>query len=671
MSMLLKIFQKNKPKIAPNLNIVNGDDGERLDKAEFRELLGKSFKYKHVWLRVKAKIISQIRIRRLIYKAGRMGAVDLRKDSFSTADMKKFFRNNEEKSEAGTIEEAYWSFSMNPECFFRNFWDFYLSVWLLYSCIATPVNLAFFEIKPGDALFVVDMIIDFSFLMDVFFNFFTGYYDKEGAVHLRNRDIALHYCKTWFVLDLIASFPSGIIDIVLGEDHRYSQYDNIVKLVKLRNIGRLLKVTRAVKFFKYSQKENLLTLVQNFFKVTYTVRRALTTILTIIICIHIFGCFFYYTCVYDDFSPNCWIVRYGYQDKPLSDIYLTCVYYSFVTLATIGYGDITPFTNLEKCVVFIWMCISTYFLSFVISSLSSSLSQYDMKRALMDQKLSLLDNFVDELGLDKMTKVKIENEIKLGIMRSTYSSSLKNEVIQDLSGSLKFKIASKMYSGILKSLNFFQNKDQIFVSTIFPLLEAHFYIENEVIYAENDYADYIYFIGQGIVHFIFGESNMTFRVLSPGEYFGDIEIVKHTRRMFSVISPNSCFLLGMGIGLINKVKHDFSKVWNELSLEVNVKQKKLIRSLAEMKVLLNVNVQGQIGKIRSKDLKINIKEEIQTISLEFADRNPQSEIQELFEIAAVEGQNIRKRYQKIEERIEKWRKYKKFNERYLEKFINC
>ena len=663
--MLLKMFQKNQPKIAPNNHFITLEDSGKLDKAEARELLGRDYKFKHIWHRLKAKIISQIRIRRLIVNSGRMAASDLRKDSFSTADMKKFFRTNAEKKTDETIEEVYLRFSMNPECFFRNLWDFYLSGWLLYSCIATPVNLAFFDIKPGDALFVVDMIIDFSFLMDVLLNFFTGFYDKEGAVKLRNRDIALHYCKTWFVLDLIASFPSGIIDTVIADDKDYSRYDNIVKLVKLRNVGRLLKVTRAVKFFKYSQKENFLTSLQNFFKVTYTVRRALTTILTMIIAIHIFGCFFYYTCVFDDFSPSCWIVRYGYQDKPLSDIYLTCIYYSFVTLATIGYGEITPFTVIEKCLVFIWMCISTYFLSFVISSLSSSLSQYDMKRALMDQKLSLLDNFVDELGLDKMTKVKIENEIKLGIMRSTYSSSLKNEVVQDLSGNLKFQIASRMYSGILKSLNFFEKKDQIFISAIFPLLEAHFYIENEVIYAENDYSDYIFFIGQGIVHFIFGESNMTFRVLSSGDYFGDIEIVKHTRRMFSVISPNSCFLLGMGIGLINKVKHDFSKIWNEISLEVNLKQKKLIRSLAEMKVLLNINVQGQIGKIRSKDLKINILEEIQMISLEFADRNPHSEVQELLQIMAKEGQSIKKRYEKIEERIEKWRKYKKFNDKYL------
>jgi CRP-like cAMP-binding protein len=659
------MFQKQQ-KVLPNHDIGITDESGKLDKYEEKSLLNKNFKYLSVWKRVKAKIVSQIRIKRMIIRSE--NALNLRKESFNTADLKKFFISSRKGDSEQTFQGSECRFSINPENFFRNLWDFYLSVWLIYSCIVTPVNLAFLETKPGDPLFVVDMIIDFSFLVDVIINFFTGFYDNEGAIHLGNKEIALNYLKSWFLLDLLASFPSGIIDIVLDDNSSYPRYDNIIRLVKLRNVGRLLKVTRAVKLFRYSKKDSLLSGIQNFFKVTYTVRRAITTILSIIISIHIFACFFYYTCVFSEFSYDCWIVRYGYEDKPLGDIYLTCIYYSFVTLATIGYGEITPSTILEKCVVFVWMCISTYFLSFVISSLSTSLSQYDMKRALMDQKLSLLDNFVDELGLDKFTKSKIENEIKLGIMRSTYSSSLKNEVIQDLSGNLKFKIATRMYSGILKSLKFFNNKDQIFVSTIFPLLEAHYFIENEVIYAENDYADYIYFIGQGVVHYIFGENNTTFRVLSPGEYFGDIEIVKHTRRMFSVISPHESFLLGMGMGMINKVKHDFSKIWNEITEEVNKKQRTLIRSLAEMKVLLQVNVQGQIGKIRSKDLKINIKEEIQMISLEFADRNPLSEIQEMLQIAVDEGQQIRKRYQKIEERIENWRRYKKFNDKFLAKF---
>ena len=117
MSMLLKIFQKNQPKISPNNQMATVEDNEKLGKAEVRELLGRNYKYKPVWLRVKAKIISQIRIRRLIFKSGRMGAFDLRKDSFSTADMKKFFRNNEEKSKDGTIKELYWSFSMKARTF--------------------------------------------------------------------------------------------------------------------------------------------------------------------------------------------------------------------------------------------------------------------------------------------------------------------------------------------------------------------------------------------------------------------------------------------------------------------------------------------------------------------------------------------------------------------------
>jgi hypothetical protein len=64
--------------------------------------------------------------------------------------------------------------------------------------------------------------------------------------------------------------------------------------------------------------------------------------------VHVMGCLWYFLAKYDGLSPDTWIVRYGIQDASKSEIYLSCAYYIFTTITTVGYGDIAPYTFNEK-----------------------------------------------------------------------------------------------------------------------------------------------------------------------------------------------------------------------------------------------------------------------------------------------------------------------------------
>ena len=641
----------------------NGSLGEEAStsRGEKPILNIKDFKFHHIWKRAVFKLNSEIRIQKVLSNLKKLGKNENNsQESLNTVEVEAVWKKN-----LGSIDENKHKKSKNncrtihPNSRWRKVWDAYLSFWLLYSCIVTPINLAFFDPNPGDPLFAIDMIIDFSFLIDVIMNFFTGFYDKEGAVRMDICEISRNYLFSWFALDIVAAFPSGLVELGVGQKTNYSKYDNIVRIVKLRNIIRLLKVTRAVKFLKYSQKESLLSSIQNFLKISHSTRRLITTLLMIVISIHIFACFFYYANVYNEFSPDSWAVRYGIEDSPLLDIYISSIYYSVVTITTIGYGDITPKTKIEKCLAMIWMVVAVYFLSFVISSLSSSLAQNDVKRALIEQKLALLDSFSEEVGIDKVTKKKIQEEIRLKILRSTYSSSLKSEIIQDLSSELKHVIATRMYNGIFEVFEFFKKTDQIFISAIFPLLEAHHFIENEVIYTENDFPDYIYFIGRGRIHFMATGISKPFSILSTGAYFGEIEIVKNCKRMFSAVSPKETFLLGMGLSLIAKIKEEFSKVWDLIQTNSEKHQKMYIRELAQMKVCLRANTDKKLGDTEFKRMKEDVLEEMKIITVEINKKGDQNELRELVNMVKDEIKFNRETLLRIEDRVKKMQKKEK------------
>ena len=48
--------------------------------------------------------------------------------------------------------------------------------------------------------------MDVTFMTDIIVAFNTGFY-KKGYLVMKRKEIVKNYLKTWFVLDLMASFP--------------------------------------------------------------------------------------------------------------------------------------------------------------------------------------------------------------------------------------------------------------------------------------------------------------------------------------------------------------------------------------------------------------------------------------------------------------------------------
>ena len=65
-----------------------------------------------------------------------------------------------------------------PEDDWKSFWDLYITVILVYTCVATPMILALYDAEdPGWAR--SNDFIDLCFLLDVYFTFNSAYYDAD------------------------------------------------------------------------------------------------------------------------------------------------------------------------------------------------------------------------------------------------------------------------------------------------------------------------------------------------------------------------------------------------------------------------------------------------------------------------------------------------------------
>ena len=63
-------------------------------------------------------------------------------------------------------------------------------------------------------------LIYFSFVADIILNFRTTFVSKKGEVVSNSKLIAIHYVKSWFIVDLLAALPFDLLyasDVYSGD----------------------------------------------------------------------------------------------------------------------------------------------------------------------------------------------------------------------------------------------------------------------------------------------------------------------------------------------------------------------------------------------------------------------------------------------------------------------
>jgi len=68
-----------------------------------------------------------------------------------------------------------------------------------------PFRLCF-DVDAEGGMAILEDIMDIAFMLDILVTFNTGFY-KKGYLMMKRKEIVKNYLKTWFWIDLVASFP--------------------------------------------------------------------------------------------------------------------------------------------------------------------------------------------------------------------------------------------------------------------------------------------------------------------------------------------------------------------------------------------------------------------------------------------------------------------------------
>ncbi|XP_058269185.1 potassium voltage-gated channel subfamily H member 2a [Hemibagrus wyckioides] len=234
---------------------------------------------------------------------------------------------------------------------FKAVWDWVILLLVIYTAIFTPYSAAFLLSDEEEAarqqcgyscspLNVVDLIVDIMFVIDIVINFRTTYVNTNDEVVSQPGRIAVHYFKGWFLIDLVAAIPFDLLIYRSGEETT-----TLIGLLKTARLLRLVRVAR--KLDRYSE---------------YGAAVLFLLMCTFALIAHWLACIWYAigNVERSGSSRIGWLDSLGEQlGKPYNDTvptsgptikdkYVTALYFTFSSLTSVGFGNVSPNTNSEK-----------------------------------------------------------------------------------------------------------------------------------------------------------------------------------------------------------------------------------------------------------------------------------------------------------------------------------
>jgi hypothetical protein len=89
------------------------------------------------------------------------------------------------------------------------------------------------------------------------------------------------------------------------------------------------------------------------------------------------------------------------------DLYIGSLYWSVMTVSTIGYGDVLPVTTPERVFVILAMLMGAFAYGYIIGAVSGIVSTRDAKKNAFYSTMDGLNNFMELSKLPQTLRIKL------------------------------------------------------------------------------------------------------------------------------------------------------------------------------------------------------------------------------------------------------------------------
>jgi voltage-gated potassium channel len=416
-------------------------------------------------------------------------------------------------------------------------WDLIVFLFVVLGVLLSPLALAL-QLPTIGWLLIIDSLINVVYLIDIIVQFRTGFYDRRQLVADRKR-IAKRYIKNGFIFDLIATLPFSLIPgTTFSMANRFARIFRLTRMLKIFVIFRQLN-----RFSRAKLSSNSIRLSIMAFWLFITAHLITVGLL---------------------------LVGGLPVDGPPAMRYLEAFYWTITTLATVGYGDITPDRSspIQLIYTIFAQIVGVGMYGFVIGNIASVISRMDMAKSMFMERIEKVNTFMAYREVpDELQHRVIDYFYYLWDTRRGYDEAT---LVMELPRSIRVQLAQEIHRDVIRKVPLFRDATPAFIRDIVIHLEAAAFTPGDYIVHRGEPGDEMFFVQRGAVEVLESDGKTVRAVLSEGEFFGEIALIKSVERTATIRARDYCDLYSLHKNEFEMVLHkypDFETRLNEIVVE--------------------------------------------------------------------------------------------------------
>ncbi|KAM4624483.1 voltage-gated inwardly rectifying potassium channel KCNH6, partial [Polymixia lowei] len=403
---------------------------------------------------------------------------------------------------------------------FKAFWDWIILLLVLYTAVFTPYSAAFLLDEHGDVhqrscgytcdpLNVVDLMVDVLFIVDIVINFRTTYVNHNDEVVTRPSGIAKHYMKGWFPIDLFAAIPFDLLVFRSGSD----EMATLIGLLKTARLLRLVRVAR--KLDRYSE---------------YGAAVLFLLMCTFVLIAHWLACIWYAIgFVERPYTETGWLdnlaeqLGKAYNDSDSSsgpsikDKYVTALYFTFSSLTSVGFGNVSPNTNSEKLFSICVMVIGSLMYASIFGNVSAIIQRLYSGTTRYHTQMLRVKEFIRFHQIPGGLRQRLEEYFQHAW---SYTNGIDmNAVLKGFPECLQAEICLHLNRSLLQNCKAFRGGSQACLRALAMRFKMVHVPPGDTVIHYGDILDSIFFISRGSIQVI--KDDVVVAILEKNDIFGE------------------------------------------------------------------------------------------------------------------------------------------------------
>lgn len=426
------------------------------------------------------------------------------------------------------------------------FWNFLILLSVAWYGFSVPIEFALKLEMPIWAQ-LLDITLSILFLIDMLTIFRTPFL-KNNEIISDPVLIRKHYIKHRFALDLIAVIPWDIVILMVLPPQYLSA--NLIALTRLLRMLRLFRVPIIVANLRKHTGNAFVDAI--YLETSQKVKMSLL---------------FFWVLIGLNAIACGWILLHESPAKDPVSIYIQAFYWLIVTVATVGYGDITPQTDISRLYATLVMMVGIGMYGYIIGTVSTTIASANAQQQRRRDKFSALADFMKSYDIPLNTQNDIFRFYE-HFLRDRMS--LATEILRELPQELQREIDKYVNLFMLRSVPFFTHASHECLMDMVNCLTTTICSPREIIIKAGDKGNEMYFLFHGEVEVLDPKGHQLVR-LRAGSFFGEVALLKQVERIATVRAVTFCDLYVLSRTEFTRVMKSYPEFARQLDEVVKIR----------------------------------------------------------------------------------------------------